>query len=216
VTLVEQSLQGRQPPKQLNSFDQLGNFILDQLVFRGFRETIEIDRVLPLKQTKRSFLRGFRGFADADSGRMRRFQQIHATMGGTRSLCAGDVGGEGRCGPRVADLRLVVEKPGDVGGEGSCGPRVADLRLVVEKPAGGGAADLPVATAVISEAVHSRSAAVSEDAPRRVMPSAAVSGTLGRGILVVARSSVSGTLGRRISAVLISFSSTSRDYNFFR
>jgi hypothetical protein len=192
VTLAEQSLQGRQPPKQLNSFDQLGNFILDQLVFRGFRETIEIDRVLPLKQTKRSFLRGFRGFADADSGRMRRFQQIHSTMGGTRSLCAGDVGGEGRCGPRVADLRLVVEKP-----------------------AGGGAADLPVATAVISEAVHSGSAAVSEDAPRRVMPSAAVSGTLGRGILVVASSSVSGTLGRGISAVLISFSSTSRDYISF-
>jgi hypothetical protein len=97
--------------------------------------------------------------------------------GGTRSLCAGDVGGEGCCGPRVADLRLVVEKP-----------------------AGGGAADLPVATAVISEAVHSGSAAVSEDAPRRVMPSAAVSGTLGRGI----------------SAVLILFSSISRDYNFFR
>jgi hypothetical protein len=71
-----------------------------------------------------------------------------------------------------------------------------------------------VATAVISEAVHSGSAAVSEDAPRRVMPSAAVSGTLGRGILVVARSSVSGTLGRGISAVVISFSSTSRDYNF--
>jgi hypothetical protein len=232
--VTEQSLQGRQPPKQLNSFDQLGNFILDQLVFRGFRETIEIDRVLPLKQTKRSFLRGF---ADADSGRMRRFQQIHSTMGGTRSLCAGDVGGEGRCGPGVADLRLVVEKPGDVGGEGSCGPRVADLRLVVEKPGdvggegscgpraadlrlvvqkpvGGGAADLPVATAVISEAVHSGSAAVSEDAPRRVMPSAAVSGTLGRGILVVASSSVSGTLGRGISAVVISFSSTSRDYNF--
>jgi hypothetical protein len=210
-TVTAQSLQGRQPPKQLNSFDQLGNFILDQLVFRGFRETIEIDRVLPLKQTKRSFLRGF---ADADSGRMRRFQQIHSTMGGTRSLCAGDVGGEGRCGPGVADLRLVVEKPGDVGGEGSCGPRVADLRLVVQKPVGGGAADLPVATAVISEAVHSGSAAVSEDAPRRVMPSAAVSGTLGRGILAVARSSVSGTLGRGISAVVISFSSTSRDYNF--
>jgi hypothetical protein len=57
--VTEQSLQGRQPPKQLNSFDQLGNFILGQLVFRGFRETIEIDRVLPLKQTKRSFLRGF-------------------------------------------------------------------------------------------------------------------------------------------------------------
>jgi hypothetical protein len=202
-TVTAQSLQGRQPPKQLNSFDQLGNFILDQLVFRGFRETIEIDRVLPLKQIKRSFLRGF---ADADSGRMRRLQQIPATMG--------DVCGEGHCGPRVADLQLVVEKPGDVGGEGSCGPRVADLRLVVEKPAGGGAADLPVATAVISEAVHSGSAAVSEDAPRRVMPSAAVSGTLGRGILAVARSSVSGTLGRGISAVVISFSSTSRDYNF--
>jgi hypothetical protein len=192
VTLVEQSLQGKQPPKQLNSFDQLENFITDQLVFRGFRETIEIDRVLPLKQTKRSFLRGFREFADADSGKMRRFQQIHSTMGGTRSLCAGDVGGEGRCGPRVADLWLVVEKP-----------------------AGGGAADLPVATAVISEAVHSGSAAVSEDAPRRVMSSAAVSGTLGRGILVVARSSNSGTLGRGISAVLISFSSTSRDYISF-
>jgi hypothetical protein len=85
---------------------------------------------------------------------------------------------------------------------------------VVQKPVGGGAADLPVATAVISEAVHSGSAAVSEDAPRRVMPSAAVSGTLGRGILAVARSSVSGTLGRGISAVVISFSSTSRDYNF--
>jgi hypothetical protein len=53
VTLVEQLLQGTQPPKQLNSFDQLGNFILDQLVFRGFGETIEIDRVLPLKQRKK-------------------------------------------------------------------------------------------------------------------------------------------------------------------
>jgi hypothetical protein len=75
---------------------------------------------------------------------------------------------------------------GDVGGDGRCGPHVGALR---EKPAdgglGGGAADLPVvATAVISEAVHSGSAAVSEDAPRRV-PSAAVSGTLGRGILLV-------------------------------
>jgi hypothetical protein len=117
----------------------------------------------------------------------------------------GDVCGEGRCGPRVADLQLVVEKPGDVGGEGSCVPRVADLRLVVEKPAGGGAADLPVSTAVVSEAVQSGSAAVSEDAPKMLMPSAAVSGTLGRGILVVARSSVSGTLGRGISVVAISF-----------
>ena len=101
-------------------------------------------------------------------------------MGGTRSLYAGDVGGEGCCGPRVADLRLVVEKP-----------------------ARGGAADLPVATAVISEAVHLGSAAVSEDAPRRVNPSAMVSDTLGRGILVVASAAVSGTLGRGISAVLI-------------
>jgi hypothetical protein len=43
-----------------------------------------------------------------------------------------------------------------------------------------------VVTAVISKAVHSGSAAVSEDASRRVMPSAAVSGTLvGRGILSV-------------------------------
>jgi hypothetical protein len=43
-----------------------------------------------------------------------------------------------------------------------------------------------VATAVISKAVHSGSAAVSEDASRRVMPSAAVSRTLvGRGILSV-------------------------------
>jgi hypothetical protein len=76
---------------------------------------------------------------------------------------------------------------GDVGGDGRCVPHVGVLR---EKPAGGrlggGTADLlVVATAVISEAVHSRSAAVSEDAPRRVMPSAAVSGTLGRGILSV-------------------------------
>jgi hypothetical protein len=80
---------------------------------------------------------------------------------------------------------------------GRCGPRVGALR---EKPTGdglgGGTADLPVvATAVISEAVHSRSAAVSEDAPRRVMPSAAVSGTLGRGILLVASTAVSETLG---------------------
>jgi hypothetical protein len=43
-TVTAQSLQGRQPPKQLNSFVKLGNFILDQLVFPGFRETIEIDR----------------------------------------------------------------------------------------------------------------------------------------------------------------------------
>jgi hypothetical protein len=65
LTLVEQLLQGRQPPKQLNSFDQLGNFIFDQL---GFCEKIEIDRILQLKQTKRNFVRGF---ADADTGRMR-------------------------------------------------------------------------------------------------------------------------------------------------
>jgi hypothetical protein len=38
---------------------------------------------------------------------------------------------------------------------------------------------------MISEAVHSGSAAVSEDAPRRVMPSAVVSRTLERGILLV-------------------------------
>jgi hypothetical protein len=76
---------------------------------------------------------------------------------------------------------------GDVGGDGRCGPRIGALR---EKPASGGlrggAADLSVvATTVISEAVHSRSAAVSADAPQRVTPSAAVSGTLGRGILSV-------------------------------
>jgi hypothetical protein len=62
--------------------------------------------------------------------------------------------------------------------------------VLLEKPTGGGLgggdADLPVvATAVISEVVHSGSAAVSKDAPWRVMPSAAVSGTLGRGILSV-------------------------------
>jgi hypothetical protein len=42
-----------------------------------------------------------------------------------------------------------------------------------------------VATVVISEAVHSGSAAVLEDAPRSAMPCAAVSRTLGRGILSV-------------------------------
>jgi len=34
----------------------------------GFCEKIEIDRILQLKQTKRNFVRGF---ADADTGRMR-------------------------------------------------------------------------------------------------------------------------------------------------
>jgi hypothetical protein len=67
---------------------------------------------------------------------------------------------------------------------------VVPVSALREKPAGGGlgggAADLPVvATVVISEAVHSGNAAVLEDAPRRVMPSAAVSGTLGRGVLSV-------------------------------
>jgi hypothetical protein len=59
--LVEQLLQGRQPPKQLNSFDQLEDFILDRL---GFCEKIEIDRILPLKQTKRNFIRGFCWFPE--------------------------------------------------------------------------------------------------------------------------------------------------------
>jgi hypothetical protein len=68
LTLVEQLLQVRQPPKQLNSFDQLGNFIFDQL---GFCEKKEIDRILPLKQTKRNFVREYAWFADADTGRMR-------------------------------------------------------------------------------------------------------------------------------------------------
>jgi hypothetical protein len=66
--LVEQLLQGRQPPKQLNSFDHLGNFIfVDQL---GFCEKKEIDRTLPLKQTKRNFVREYAWFADADTERM--------------------------------------------------------------------------------------------------------------------------------------------------
>jgi hypothetical protein len=67
--LVEQLLQVRQPPKKLNSFDQLGNFIFaDQL---GFCEKKEIDTTLPLKQTKRNFVREYAWFADADTERMR-------------------------------------------------------------------------------------------------------------------------------------------------
>lgn len=68
LMLVEQLLQGRQPPKQLNGFNQLGNFIFDPL---GFCEKIEIDRILPLKQTQRNFVPGFCGVADPDPGRMR-------------------------------------------------------------------------------------------------------------------------------------------------
>jgi hypothetical protein len=42
LTLVEQLLQGRQPPKQLNSFDHLGNFIFaDQLGFWRKKKSIE-------------------------------------------------------------------------------------------------------------------------------------------------------------------------------
>jgi hypothetical protein len=83
LTLVEQLLQGRQPPNQLNSFDHFGHFICaDQL---GLCEETEIDTTLPLKQTKRHFAREYAWFVDADTGRMQRFQQMHFTMGGTRS-----------------------------------------------------------------------------------------------------------------------------------
>jgi hypothetical protein len=82
-TLVLQVLQGRQPPKQLNSFDHPGHFIYaDQL---GFCEKKEIDTTLPLKQTKRNFAHEYAWFPDADTGRMRRFQQMHVTLVGTRS-----------------------------------------------------------------------------------------------------------------------------------
>jgi hypothetical protein len=72
-----------QPPKQVNSFTHPGHIICaDQL---GLCEKTEIDTTLPLKQTKRNFAREYAWFADADIGRIRRFQQTHFTMGATRS-----------------------------------------------------------------------------------------------------------------------------------